>query len=80
MSYHIYHQSLDSATLTYSGTPDTDYPITNVQDRNKGTYFKDTTPGGASFSIKIDFGVSRTCDYLLLGNYVFDMMTLILLR
>uniref|UniRef100_A0A6H1ZPX3 Uncharacterized protein n=2 Tax=viral metagenome TaxID=1070528 RepID=A0A6H1ZPX3_9ZZZZ len=68
MSYQLYHQSIESATLTYSATADTNYPATNMQDRYKNTFFKDTGIG-ADCDIKIDFGANRTCDYILLGNY-----------
>jgi len=69
MSYTIYHQSLESATLTYSATADTNYPVTNLQDRYKNTFFKDTAIG-ASITIKVDFGSARACNYIILQNYI----------
>jgi len=69
MSYTIYHQSLESATLTYSATADTNYPVTNLQDRYKNTFFKDTEIG-ARVTIKVDFGSARACNYIILQNYI----------
>ena len=70
MSYIIYHQSLESATLTYSATADTNYPVTNLQDRYKNTFFKDTAIGLTEVNIKVDFGTARTCNYILFWNYL----------
>ena len=70
MSYTIYHQSLESATLTYSATADTNYPVTNLQDRYKNTFFKDTAIGLTEVNIKVDFGTARTCNYILFWNYL----------
>ena len=52
----FYYQSIDSATLTYSGTASTGFPVTNLQDRNLHTLFKDTGIGAAELFINIDFG------------------------
>jgi len=70
MSYKLYYHSLEDATLTYSATADTGYPITNMQDRNINTFFKDSSIASGSVTLKIDFGESVTRDYILLGNYI----------
>ena len=70
MSYTIYHQSLESAMLTYSAGADTNYPVTNLQDRYKNTFFKDTNIGLTEVNIKVDFGTARSCDYILFWNYL----------
>lgn len=70
MSYMFFYQSLETATLTYSATPDTNYPITNLQDRCLNTFFRDSEIGRRSVTIKIDFGSPRRCDYILFGNYL----------
>jgi len=65
----LYYQSLDDATVTYSGTADTGYPVTNVQDRNANTLLKETTGIGLVVNyITIDFGSAVACDSLVLGN------------
>ncbi len=69
-NYEFYAQSLDDAVLTYSATEDTNFPVTNIQDRNIQTFFKDTNAGANSVNIEIDLGASRTCDYIFLGNYI----------
>ena len=68
MSYQLYHQSIESATLTYSATADTNYPATNMQDRYKNTFLIDTSPGETVYII-IDFGSARACSHIILGNY-----------
>ena len=68
MSYVLYHQSIESATLTYSATADTNYPATNCQDRHKNTFFKDTGIGETVY-IVVDFGSARACSHIILGNY-----------
>ena len=70
MSYVLYHQSIESATLTYSATEDTNYPDTNMQDRYKNTFFKDTDIEAPTITIDIDFGENRTCNHIILGNYL----------
>ena len=74
MSYTIYHQSLESAMLTYSAGADTNYPVTNLQDRYKNTFFKDTAIGLSEVNIKVDFGTARSCDYILFWNYLITLM------
>lgn len=64
----FYYEGLQDATLTYDGTEDTGYPVTNLQDMNKNTYFKDTVTMGGN-ELVIDFGSARTCDYVALINY-----------
>ena len=75
MSYVLYHQSIEGATLTYSATPDTNYPITNMQDRYKNTFFKDTGIGVPAVDIYIDFGAVRACSHVILGNYIATAQT-----
>ena len=75
MSYNIYHQSLESATLTYSSGADTNYPVTNLQDRYKNTFFKDTAIGLSEVNIKVDFGTARSCDYILFWNYLITLLS-----
>lgn len=70
MSYQLYHQSIEGATLTYSATADTNYPATNMQDRYKNTFMKDTAIAAASITIDIDFGATRACNHIILGNYL----------
>lgn len=70
MSYILYHQSIEGATLTYSATEDTNYPDTNMQDRYINTFMKDTAIGADDITLEIDFGSARNCDYILLGNYI----------
>ena len=60
---------IDGATLTYTGA-DTGYPITNIQDRNKNTFFKDSAIGANTIDLEIDFGENTTCDFIFLGNYL----------
>ena len=67
MSYQLYHQSIEGATLTYSATATTNYPETNLQDRYLNTYFMDAPAGNVT--LKIDFGATRACDYLILGKF-----------
>ena len=62
----FYYQSLDDATVTYSGTEDTGYPVTNLQDRNEHTLFKDTNI--SSCEITIDLKSARAIDYLYIGG------------
>ena len=68
--YSIYSPGCDSATLTYSATADTDYPVTNIQDRNKNTFFKDSAIGANNVYIDFDFGASLTADFIFIGNYI----------
>lgn len=69
-NFEIYAQSIDDATLAYSATEDTSFPITNVQDRNINTFMKDTAIAAATVNIVIDLGAARSCDFILLGNYI----------
>jgi len=70
MSYVLYHQSIEGATLTYSATEDANYPDTNMQDRYKNTFMKDTAIGVVSITLKVDLGSTRACDFVILGNYI----------
>ena len=63
----FYYESIDDATLTYTGTPATGYPVTNLQDRNETTLFRDTI-GAATLCIEMDFGAAVTCGSLILGG------------
>jgi len=74
MSYVLYHQSIESATLTYSATADTNYPATNIQDRYKNTFFKDTAIGAVGVNLIIDLGSTRACSSLLIGNYILTVV------
>jgi len=68
-NFEIYAQSIDDATLTINTiTEDSNFPLTNMQDRNKNTVFK---AGNANTSgyIEIDLGSNRTIDYIVLGNH-----------
>ena len=69
-NYELYAQSIDDAVLAYSATEDTNYPITNIQDRNKNTFMKDTAIAAATVNIVIDFGAARSCNYIFLGSYI----------
>jgi len=69
-NFEIYAQSIDDATLAYSATEDTGFPITNMQDRNIQTFFKDSTIAAATVNLVIDFGAARACDSIVLGNYI----------
>lgn len=71
MSFLLFPHSIDSATITYSGTHDSGYGEEMLNDRNKNFLFKDTSPGTDSVSISIDLGsgVTRKADYLIIGNY-----------
>jgi hypothetical protein len=73
--FTFYADGIDGKTLTYSATEDTGFDIENVQDRNKNTLFKDTAIAAANVTIDIDFGASKTCDYLLLGTYLISTDT-----
>jgi hypothetical protein len=64
----FYYEGLQDATLTYDGTADTGYPITNLQDMNKNTYFKDITAISGN-ELKIDLGSIKSCNYIALVNY-----------
>jgi len=70
MSFIFYAQSIDDATLTYSATPETGYPVTNLQDRSKNTFLNDLTFASDTANLVIDLGAARACNYILLGNYV----------
>jgi len=70
MSYVLYHQSIEGATLTYSATEDANYPDTNMQDRYKNTFFKDTAIAAVSVNCIINFGSARACSHIILGNYI----------
>jgi hypothetical protein len=65
-----YYDGLEDATLTYSGTEDTDFTVENLKNRNKNTFFKDTDVAANSVTLDIDFGANRTCDHILFGNYL----------
>jgi hypothetical protein len=64
----FYYQGLKDATLSYDGTADTDYPITNLQDMNQNTSFKDTVAASGN-ELSIDLTAARTCAYIALINY-----------
>jgi hypothetical protein len=66
----FYSESLDDGTLTYSATEDTNYPVENIQDRNINTFFKDSAIGAATVNIVIDLGAARSCNSIVLGNYI----------
>jgi len=70
----FYYSGIDSATLTYSATETTNYPKENLQDRNKNTSMRDTSLGPFDCNLIIDLGsgITRTPDYLILGNYIFQ--------
>lgn len=64
-----YAQSIDDAALTIDTmTSDANYPLTNLQDRNKSVYWKEGT-GNTSGYIQIDLVTARACDFLILGNH-----------
>ena len=68
-NFEIYAQSIDDAVLTVNTiTEDTDFPLTNLQDRDENTLMK---AGNANTSgyIQIDLGADRAVDYILLGNH-----------
>lgn len=75
MSHKLYGQSIDEATLTYSGTENTDFPVERIQDRDLNSFLLDSAPGAGTINIDIDFGASRTCDHIILGNYQFTTAT-----
>jgi len=70
MSHILYGQSIDLATLTYSATEDTNYPIQRIQDRDINSFFRDLNIAAVNVTILIDFGTARSADHLILGNYL----------
>ena len=69
--FSFYADGIDDATLTYSATETTGYPVENIQDRNKNTILKDA-PAVASVNIEIDFGNAKACDFCIIGNLTFS--------
>jgi hypothetical protein len=68
-NFEIYAQSIDSASITVNTiTEDTDFPLTNLQDRDENTLMK---AGNANTSgyLQIDLGADRAIDYVILGNH-----------
>lgn len=79
-NFEIYAQSIDDAVLAYSVTEDTNFPITNIQDKNIKTFMKDTAIAAATVNIVIDLGAARSCDFILLGNYLATSADNVLLK
>jgi hypothetical protein len=69
-NFEIYSQGVDSgATITVNTiTEDTDFPLTNLQDRDENTLMK---AGNANTSgyLQIDLAAARAVDYIILGNH-----------
>lgn len=65
-----YYDGIEDATLAYSATEDTDFTVENLKNRNKNTFFKDTAIAAATVNLVIDFGAARSCDSIVLGNYI----------
>lgn len=65
-----YYDGLEDAILTYSATEDTGFTAENLKDRYKNTFFKDTAMGVPIVTIVIDFGSAKSCDSIVLGNYL----------
>jgi len=68
----FYYENIKDATITYSGTEDTDFPISNLNDPVKYTLFKDSTPSDGD-EIFIDFGTARTCDSFVMTSDIQGM-------
>jgi len=67
----IYHENINDGALTVTtGTPDTNFPITNLNNTNKNIFFKDTAIGALEIDFEILFTENRTIDYIVLGNYI----------
>ncbi len=66
----FYYDGIEDATLAYSATEDTDFTVENLKNRNKNTFFKDTSLGVPGANLVIDLGVARSCDSIMLGNYL----------
>lgn len=66
----FYYDGLEDATLVYSATEDAGFTVENLKNRNKNTFFKDSGIGAASVNIVIDFGVAKSCDSIMLGNFL----------
>jgi len=67
----FYSESVDGATFTVNSLgSDTNYPATNLNDRNKNVYWKAANANTSGY-IEIDLGENRTVDYIILGfhNY-----------
>lgn len=63
--YEFYYEGIDSATITLLNmTADTDFPVTNIQDRNNHTYFTDSSFSQNTVAVGIDFGsgITRDCN------------------
>jgi len=65
----LYSKNISDATITYTGTPDTDFPLDNLYDPEKYTIFKDTSVA-SGVSVKIDFGSGEECDSIVLGSLI----------
>jgi len=74
----FYYENLRNATITYSGTADSNYPESNLNDVSKNTLFKDTGFTGTTY-LDFDFGEPRTCNSIVLGNQDITGVTLALL-
>lgn len=71
--FYFYSESVQDATVTVDGTPDTGFPVTNIQDLRKSTIYSDTSAGGDEIYLKMDFGSGNTLqpDYFALVNFTF---------
>jgi len=67
--YSIYSENIVDASLTIGTmTSNSDFPLTNLNDVDKNTKWKEGT-GNTSGYIQIDLGETRTIDYLILVNH-----------
>lgn len=66
-------ESLDTASLTLLvGTAHASYPLANLNSRIKTKQFRTASGSSTTPQIKIDFGATRTCDYIILGAKSFS--------
>jgi len=67
----FYYENIRDATITYSGTADTSYPVSNLNNVSNNMKFKDSTPADGA-TIDIDLGSAKACDYIIIGNLITD--------
>ena len=71
--YIFYYEGIEGTTITLLNmTADTDYPTSNMQDRNIHTYFTDSSFSQNTVAIGVDFGsgVTRDADHIVLKHKI----------